>query len=61
MIGVETPSGLETVMESVLQSPTVMLSPATAGLEIPAGGDRTIVSKSILNLQISLLRGQNVY
>ena len=61
MIGVERPSGLETVKESVLQSPMVMLLPATTGLEIPAGGDKTIVSKSILSLQISLLRGQNVY
>ena len=61
MIGVEIPAGLETVRESVLQSPVVMLSEAAAVLEIPAGADRTIVSKSILSLQIELLTGQNVY
>ena len=55
MMGGGVLPGLETLRVSVLQSPRVM------ALVAPSGGDRTITSKSILSLQISLLRGQNVY
>ena len=58
MVGGTEPPGLETVRVSVLQSPIVILS-ADAAVP-PLGGDRTIVSKSILSLQTSVFVLQKV-
>ena len=53
-----------TVRLSTVQSPTVTLSAYTwavsAGVVTPDGADSTIVSKSILSLQTSVLVLQNV-
>ena len=62
MVGGTVPPGLVTIKVSTLQSPTPILSVATApvatGVVRPLGGLSTIVSKSILSLQISVLLGQ---
>ena len=61
IVGGVGPPGLLTVSVSTVQSPTVMLSGNRSVAEVPEGGVRTIVSKSILSLQTSELVGQNVY
>ena len=45
---------------STVQSPTVMLSAAAGVEDTPEGAVSTIVSKSILSLQTSVLVGQKV-
>jgi len=64
IVGGVAPPGLLTVKLSTVQSPTVILSvraeAEAAGDVTSDGSDRTIVSKSILSLQTSVLVGQNV-
>ena len=60
IVGGVTPPGLLTVRLSTVQSPTVILSAAAEVDDTPEGAVSTIVSKSILSLQTSVLVGQNV-
>ena len=60
MVGGVDPPGLLTVSVSTVQSPTVILSAAADVEDTPDGAVSTIVSKSILSLQMSELVGQKV-